>query len=151
MIRKRIVRRTEPVKDPVTQPNLFFEKEKPVKEKQSAIDVMMDLQYNKIPNIHKRNPNCSSYFIYKGTFFRKESVTPAGMWIGKNVSGLSSIKTCKASPEDCIRLPKQDDLVELYDFITNFKSFQDDKTTFWALEIVLFKLENILKTEYHET
>lgn len=61
--RKRIIRRTETVKDPVTQPNLLFDKQKETKEvKKTALDIMMDLQYTRIPNIYKRNPNCK-WFI----------------------------------------------------------------------------------------
>lgn len=137
-----------------TQPTLFEEDAEVMSVKVSgnktALDIMMDLQYSKIPNIYEFSPDCGNYFYYRvnEAIYKRTGITKSEKWIGESVSSLSNFKTCKADPDDCIRLPKKDPLVQVYDFLTNFKKFQDDQSTLWVLQISLFKIENTLKNIY---
>lgn len=150
--------RTAPIKKSVfiTQRKLFDYDDEVIiandvaGSKKTALDIAMDMQYDKIPFIRTSNTNIPTYFYYNKTngIYQRISIDKKGRWIGKSMSLLNNTVDVQADQDDCMRLPSKDQILEIYHFICNFMQFQDDKNMRWHLSAVLYKIENTLRNIY---
>ena len=145
--RKRIVRKTEPVKDPVRQANLFFDKQK--EEKETPHTVMQGVLYDKIPGMFlNRTVTDNRYFFYKDHIYLKnEKLCTKNTWAGTSPDKSSKLVNVYVPVDECIRLSKYNPLVALYDFILSRTKYIGRDM---EVSIILYKIENLLRIEIKE-
>lgn len=144
--RKRIVRRTEPVKDPVRQANLLFDEQKEVRVKETSNTIMQGILYDKMPGMFSKEVYSKDrYFFYDNHLYRKivEKSTDK-KWVGESPDRSSNLTICSASPEKCYRLSKYNPLLVIYDFILNQSKY---KTRTMEESIMLYKIEHMIRLE----
>lgn len=144
--RKRIVRRTEPLKDPVRQANLLFDEQKEVRVEETSNTIMQGVLYDKMPGMFSKEVYSKDrYFFYDNYLYRKivEKSTDK-KWVGESPDRSSTLKICSADPEKCYRLSKYNPLLVIYDFILNQSKY---KTRTMEESVMLYKIEHMIRLE----
>lgn len=120
--------------------------------KTTALDMKL-AQFNLIQNIVTKDASIKNYFLYKGVVYEHRGGDEFDNVYGYNTSRLSNNETITINKNKTIKLSKQEPLIQAYDFIIKHRDvlqkFDRRNLAIRDLEIVLYKIENIIKTEFN--